>query len=100
MGSASRRSSFMQATDLFFVIPTYRLRDVGETVEHYDEHFHRNGHSARIIVFDDSSPASQEKYYPLLEKTRTHQDVDYVGPHEKERFIAYLNGRLQDKRLA
>ena len=24
--------------DLFFVIPTYRLRDVGETVEQYDEH--------------------------------------------------------------
>jgi hypothetical protein len=58
--------------DLFFVIPTYRLRDVGETVEHYDEHFWRNGHSVRMIVFDDSSPANQEKYYPLLEKTHTH----------------------------
>jgi hypothetical protein len=27
---------------------------VGETVEHYDEHFWRNGHFVRIIVFDDS----------------------------------------------
>ena len=46
----------MQEPDLFFVIPTYRLREVGETVEQYDEHFWRNGHSVRMIVFDDSSP--------------------------------------------
>jgi hypothetical protein len=52
----------MSANDLFFVIPTYRLRDVGETVEHYDEHFWRNGHAVRMIVFDDSSPVNQEKY--------------------------------------
>src|SRR5262249_44060675 len=86
--------------ELFFVIPTYRLRDVGETVEQYDEHFWRNGHSVRIIVFDDSSPSTQEKYYPLLEKTRTHNDLFYVGPREKEHFLAYLNERLRDKRLA
>ena len=89
----------MQANDLFFVIPTYRLRDVGETVEHYDEHFWRNGHSVRIIVSDDSSPAAQEKYYPLLEKTRTHNELYYVGPRQKEQLIAYLNHRLRDKRL-
>jgi hypothetical protein len=89
----------MRASDLFFVIPTYRLRDVGETVEHYDEHFWRNGHAVRMIVFDDSSPAGQEKYYPLLEQTRTHNDLYYVGPCEKEQFITYLNGRLRDKRL-
>ena len=45
--------------DLSFVIPTNRLRDTGETVEQYDEHFWRNGHSPEIIVFDDSSPANQ-----------------------------------------
>ena len=89
----------MQADDLYFVIPTYRLRDVGETVEHYDEHFWRNGHSVPMIVFDDSSPANQEKYYPLLEQTKTHNDLYYVGPREKEQFLAYLNGRLRDKRL-
>jgi hypothetical protein len=89
----------MQAPDLYFVIPTYRLRDVGETVEQYDEHFRRNGHSVRIIVFDDSSPSNQEKYYPLLEQTRTYQDVYYVGPREKEQFITYLNRRLRDRRL-
>ena len=89
----------MQERELFFVIPTYRLRDVGETVEHYDEHFWRNGHSVRMIVFDDSSPANQEKYYPLLEQTKTHNDLYYVGPREKEQFLAYLNQRLRDKRL-
>jgi hypothetical protein len=89
----------MQERELFFVIPTYRLRDVGETVEHYDEHFWRNGHSVRMIVFDDSSPSSQEKYYPLLEQTKTHNELYYVGPREKEQFLAFLNGRLRDKRL-
>src|ERR1700692_2205498 len=85
----------MQDEDnLSFVIPTNRLRDVGETVEQYDEHFWRNGHSPQIIVFDDSTPANQEKYFPLLEKTKTHYDLYYVGPREKEQFIAYLNGRL------
>src|SRR5579862_4189332 len=76
-------NSVMQERDLFFVIPTYRLRDVGETVEHYDEHFWRNGHTVRMIVFDDSSPVNQEKYYPLLEQTKTHNDLFYVGPQEK-----------------
>jgi len=89
----------VQERDLFFVVPTYRLRDVGETIEHYDEHFWRNGHSVRIIVFDDSSPANQEKYYPQLEQTRTHSPVYYVGPREKEQFLAHLNSRLRDKRL-
>lgn len=94
-----RARIIMPANDLYFVIPTYRLRDVGETVAHYDEHFWRNGHSVRMIVFDDSSPVSQEKYYPLLEQTKTHNDLYYVGPREKEQFLAYLNGRLRDKRL-
>jgi hypothetical protein len=90
----------MQNEDnLSFAIPTYRLRDVGETVEQYDEHFWRNGHSPQIIVFDDSTPTNQEKYFPLLEKTKTHYDLYYVGPREKEQFLAYLNSRLRDKRL-
>ncbi len=89
----------MQDPALYFVIPTYRLRDVGETVEQYDEHLWRNGHSVPIMVFDDSSPANHEKYFPLLEKTRTYNDLFYVGPHEKEQFLAFLNGRLRDKKL-
>jgi hypothetical protein len=82
-----------------FVIPTNRLRDVGETVEQYDEHFWRNGHPPQIIAFDDSTPANQEKYFPLLERTNTHHDLYYVGPREKEQLLAYLNRRLRDKRL-
>ena len=89
----------VQPKELFFVIPTHRLREVGEAVEQYDEHFWRNGHSVRIIIFDDSSPDNQAKYYPLLEQTCTHNDLYYVGPREKEQFLAYLNGRLRDKRL-
>jgi hypothetical protein len=85
--------------DVFFVIPTHRLRDVGETVEAYDEHFWRNGHSPQIIVLDDSTPVNQEKYFPLLEQTTTHLEVLYVGPREKEQFIAYLDSRLRDERL-
>jgi hypothetical protein len=86
-------------TDMTFVIPTYRLRDVGETVEQYDQHFWKNGHSVRIVVFDDSSPANQEKYFPLLEQTHTRNELYYVGPREKEQFLAYLNSRLRDARL-
>jgi hypothetical protein len=89
----------MEQHDLTFVIPTYRLREVGETIEQYDEHFWRNGHAVAIVVFDDSSPANQEKYFHLLEQTRTHNDVYYVGPREKEQFFAYLNERLHDARL-
>src|SRR5262245_28128526 len=89
----------MQGSELYFDIPTYRLRDVGATIEEYDEHFWRNGHSVQLIVFDDSSPASQEKYYPLLEQTRTHNELFYVGPREKEQFLAHLRHRLRDKRL-
>ena len=89
----------MQDPDLFFVIPTNRLREVGETVECYDEHFRRNGHAVQMIVFDDSSPANQEKYYPLLEQTSTHNNLFYVGPREKEQFLAHLNERLRVKRL-
>jgi hypothetical protein len=89
----------MQADDLYFVIPTYRLRDVGETVKLYDEHFWRNGHSPTLIVCDDSSPVAQEKYYPALERASTHNDLYYVGPREKEQFIGYLSRRLRDKRL-
>jgi hypothetical protein len=88
-----------QIQKIFFVVPTYRLRNVGETVERYDEHFWRNGHAVPMIVFDDSSPANQEKYYPLLEKTCTHNNLYYVGPREKEQFLSYLNDRLRDKRL-
>src|SRR5882762_7729837 len=82
-----------------FVIPSYRLRDVAETIEKYDEHFARNGHSVKMMVFDDSSLANHEKYYALLEQTKTVNDLYYVGPREKEQFLSFLNKKLRDRKL-
>ncbi|HLZ10734.1 MAG TPA: hypothetical protein VKT80_19260, partial [Chloroflexota bacterium] len=89
----------MRSPELTFVIPTYRLRDVAETVERYDDNFWRNGHSVKIVVFDDSSVANHEKYFPLLEQTRTVNDVYYVGPREKEQFVTFLTRKLRDPKL-
>jgi hypothetical protein len=89
----------MNSDTAVFVVPTYRLRDVAETIEKYDEHFWSNGHSVKMIVFDDSSLANHEKYYPLLERTRTVNDLYYVGPREKEQFLAFLNKKLRDRKL-
>jgi hypothetical protein len=49
----------MPEDEPIFVIPTHRLRDVGQTVEAYDKHFRRNGHAVTMIVFDDSSIVNQ-----------------------------------------
>jgi hypothetical protein len=89
----------MNSDTAVFVVPTYRLRDVAETIEEYDEHFWSNGHSIKMIVFDDSSLANHEKYYPLLERTRTVNELYYVGPREKEQFLAFLNKKLRDRKL-
>src|ERR1035438_9149958 len=61
--------------------------------------FWKNGRTVKIVVFDDSIPANQQKYFPLLEQTRTHNELYYVGPHEKDLFLAYVNKRLRDPRL-
>src|SRR5262249_37533431 len=89
----------MPGKELVFVIPTYRLRDVCETVEKYDENFWNNGHSTRLIVFDDSSVANHQKHYPPREQTKTNNDVFYAGPKEKEQFIQFLYKRLRDRKL-
>jgi hypothetical protein len=89
----------VKTKETIFVIPTYRLRDVAETIEKYDDNFWANGHAPKIMVFDDSSLANHEKYYPLLEQTKTVNDVFYVGPREKEQFITLLNERLRDRKL-
>lgn len=89
----------MNEPRLTFVIPTYRLRDVADTVERYDHNFWRNGHFVNIVVFDDSSVANHEKYFPLLERTRTVNDVYYVGPREKEQFVTFLIRKLRDPKL-
>jgi hypothetical protein len=53
-GDAGDTSDDMQNDDsLSFLTPTTRRRDVGETVEEYDEHFWLNAHSREIIAFGD-----------------------------------------------
>jgi len=89
----------MTEPEPYFVIPTHRLRDVGTTIHEYDEHFWRNGHSLQMIVFDDSTQANVDKYFPLFQQTKTRSELYYVGPREKEEFIAYINSRLRNKRL-
>src|ERR1700733_5790631 len=89
----------MNPAPAIFVVPTYRLRDVAATIEEYDEHFWSNGHSVKMMVFDDSSHGTHEKYYPLLERTSTVNELYYVGPREKEQFLAFLNKKLRDRKL-
>jgi hypothetical protein len=72
---------------------------VAETVEAYDRHFWSNGHSVKVMIFDDSTAANHEKYYTKLEQTKTVNDLYYVGPHEKEAFIRFLNRKLRDRKL-
>jgi hypothetical protein len=89
----------MSDPERYFVIPTHRLRDVGETIHEYDDHFWRNGHSPQMIIFDDSTPTNEEKYLPQLEQIKTRSCLFYVGPREKEEFLTYVNSRLRNKRL-
>lgn len=53
-----------------------------------------------MMVFDDSSLANHEKYFHRLEQTKTVNDLVYVGPHEKEQFLSFLNKKLRDRKLA
>src|ERR1700756_5650696 len=89
----------MKTAETVFVIPTYRLRDVAETIEIYDEHFWSNGHSVKMMVFDDSSLANHEKYFSRLEQTKTINDLCYVGPREKEQFLGFLKKKLRGRKL-
>src|SRR5580698_2013581 len=89
----------MNDPETYFVMPTHRLRDVGETIHEYDEHFWRNGHSPQMIVFDDSTPTNVEKYFSYLNQMKTRCDLSYVGPRQKEEFITYVNSRLRNNRL-
>jgi len=99
IANAKRRVVSIQSGELSFVIPTYRLREVGKTIEEYDQHFWQHGHSVRLMVFDDSAPDTQEKYYRCLENTQTYQSVYYVGPREKDQFLNYLLQQLRDQKL-
>ena len=85
--------------DLYFVIPTHRLRDFGQTVQEYDHHFRRNGHSPAMIIVDDSTPTNVEKYFEQLQQVKTHSDLFYVGPQQKEQLLSCIGSRLHNRRL-
>lgn len=53
----------MKPETTVFAISTYRLRA-------WPKPARRNGHAMKIMVFDDSSVANHEKYFPLLENKR------------------------------
>jgi len=63
------------------------------------KHFWSNGHAVKMMVFDDSSLANHQKYYSLLEQTKTANELYYVGPQEKEQFLDFLKRKLRDKNL-
>jgi hypothetical protein len=69
--SGNEGEASMRTKTTVFAIPTNRLRDVAETVEIYDKHFWSNGHSLKMIVFDDSTLANHEKY---LCQARANED--------------------------
>ena len=76
----------MKIAENIFVVPSYRLRDVGATIEAYDEHFWSNGHSVKMMVFDDSSLANHEKYFNRLANTKTVNDVFTSVPTRRSSF--------------
>jgi hypothetical protein len=51
------------------------------------------------MIYSGAYPSGQVKYYPHLEQTRSHNGLYYLGPREKEQFLAHLHQRLRDKRL-
>jgi hypothetical protein len=83
-----------------FAIPTCRLRDVGDTVDAYDRHFAKHGHSLRLFVFDDSGPLLHEKYVGRLAARKTKNELFYVGPAEKAALREELEQKLRDTSLA
>ncbi|MBL8742484.1 MAG: hypothetical protein JNK04_15350 [Myxococcales bacterium] len=84
---------------LTFVVPTYRLRDVAQTVAEYDEHFYKHGQPIEIVVFDDSTSGAQDRYIQELEQQSTHNEVRYVGVREKAELVARVTDRLGDRSL-
>ncbi len=73
-----------------FVIPTYRLRQVSDTVKTYSGNFKQNGHDIPIIVFDDSDIATSQQYSGQLNSMDNPAGVSYVGPEEKAQFLEAL----------
>jgi hypothetical protein len=79
----------MNDLETYFVIPTHRLRDVGETIHEYDDHFWRNRHSPKMIAFDDSTPTNVEKYLLTWNKPRPDLTSFMLG-HSRKRNLSLI----------
>lgn len=74
---------------LTFVVPTYRLRDVAQTVAEYDEHFYKHGQPIEIAVF--STFLKRRMLETLTRITPTGIDMDYDGHVAAEEAEAILD---------
>ena len=97
----------MKTAETVFVVPTYRLRDVAETIEAYDEHFWSNGHSVKMDLETNVStqfttenslllqerPVSKRAVIKIAQTVRTGTNdidtLDYV--------FMYLNDEKQSQ---
>lgn len=83
------------------IVPTYRLKDVGNTVVDYSENLDKYGHSIDIFVIDDSSlDVSKRDFHILSEKSKNASSKNnfyYVGPKEKAHFLSLLESNLGEK---
>ncbi len=52
-----------------------------------------------MIVLDDSSLSTSQKYFDQLESLQTSNPLYYVGPKEKELFLSKISDRLKDPKL-
>lgn len=78
---------------LTLAIPTYRSGDIAQTVSRYAHNFNIYDHSVPIFVFDDSNRKGariSEGSLRVAAKNFPGQEVRYVGPHEKAKFLHNL----------
>lgn len=79
--------------EVSLVIPTYRLKDVAETVLEYHANLDKYGHDLPVIVFDDSTIETHLRDFSTF-TSRVPPQILYVGPREKAGFLALLVEKL------
>jgi hypothetical protein len=87
------RNTESSSAKLNLAIPTYRSGDIAQTVSRYAQNFSRYDHEVPILVFDDSDRKGarvSEGSLRVAAKRFPGQEVKYVGPHEKAKFLRKL----------
>ncbi|MDP7520762.1 MAG: hypothetical protein QF567_00820 [Candidatus Pacearchaeota archaeon] len=79
-------------------IPTYRSQQIAITVNTYAQNFKRFNHTVPIFVFDDSnetqSKISEKCLLDLSKQLGNTQEINYVGPIQKQLFLENLQKRF------